>query len=191
MAYIYPEPSHTFGEYLLVPGYSSSECIPTNVSLRTPLVKFKKGEESAINLNIPLVSAIMQSVSDDKMAIALAKEGGIEARVEARGANFSGGQRQRLAIARALIRKPKILILDDSFSALDFATDLLVRSNIAKLEDTPATVIISQRPSAVKDCDSIVVLDDGASAGIGRHDELLASCSVYRETYETQYGGEN
>ena len=121
----------------------------------------------------------------------LAKEGGIEARVEARGANFSGGQRQRLAIARALIRKPKILILDDSFSALDFATDLLVRSNIAKLEDTPATVIISQRPSAVKDCDSIVVLDDGAAAGIGRHDDLLASCAVYRETYETQYGGEN
>ena len=121
----------------------------------------------------------------------LAKEGGIETRVEARGANFSGGQRQRLAIARALIRKPKILILDDSFSALDYATDLLVRSNIAKLEETPATVIISQRPSAVKDCDSIVVLDDGEAAGIGRHDELLASCSVYRETYETQYGGEN
>jgi len=121
----------------------------------------------------------------------LAKEGGIEARVEARGANFSGGQRQRLAIARALIRKPKILILDDSFSALDYATDLLVRSNIAKLEDSPATVIISQRPSAVKDADSIVVLDDGAAAGIGTHDELLATCSVYRETYETQYGGEN
>ncbi len=77
MAYIYPEPSHTFGEYLLVPGYSSYKCVPTNVSLRTPLVKFKKGEESAINLNIPLVSAIMQSVSDDRMAIALAKEGGI------------------------------------------------------------------------------------------------------------------
>ena len=121
----------------------------------------------------------------------LAKEGGIEARVEARGANFSGGQRQRLAIARALIRKPKILILDDSFSALDYATDLLVRSNIAKLAEAPATVIISQRPSAVKDCDSIVVLDDGEAAGIGRHDELLASCAVYRETYETQYGGEN
>jgi len=121
----------------------------------------------------------------------LAKEGGIEARVEARGANFSGGQRQRLAIARALIRKPKILILDDSFSALDYATDLLVRSNIAKLEDSPATVIISQRPSAVKDADSIVVLDDGAAAGIGTHDELLETCSVYRETYETQYGGEN
>ena len=102
MAYIYPEPSHTFGEYLLVPGYSSSECIPTNVSLRTPLVKFKKGEESAINLNIPLVSAIMQSVSDDKMAIALAKEGGIsfiygsqsiedEAAMVARVKNYKAG----------------------------------------------------------------------------------------------------
>ncbi len=121
----------------------------------------------------------------------LAKDGGIDTRVEARGANFSGGQRQRLAIARALIRKPKILILDDSFSALDYATDLLVRTNIARLENTPATVIISQRPSAVKDADSIVVLDDGEAAGIGTHDELLATCSVYRETYETQYGGEN
>ena len=121
----------------------------------------------------------------------LAKEGGIEARVEARGANFSGGQRQRLAIARALIRKPKILILDDSFSALDYSTDLLVRSNIAKLNDTPATVIISQRPSAVKDCESIVVLDDGASAGVGTHGELMEGCAVYRETYATQYGGEN
>ncbi len=78
MAYYFSEPSHTFGEYLLVPGYSSSECVPTNVSLKTPLVKFRKGEEeSAITMNIPLVSAIMQSVSDDKMAIALAKEGGI------------------------------------------------------------------------------------------------------------------
>lgn len=77
MAKIYQEPSHTFSEYLLIPGYSSAECIPSNVSLRTPLCKFKKGEESPITLNIPLVSAIMQSVSDDKMAIALAKEGGI------------------------------------------------------------------------------------------------------------------
>ncbi len=77
MAFIYEEPSHTFGEYLLVPGYSSSKCIPANVSLKTPVVKFKKGEESAISMNIPLVSAIMQSVSDDKMAVALAREGGI------------------------------------------------------------------------------------------------------------------
>ena len=77
MAYYFEEPSHTFGEYLLVPGYTSAECIPANVNLKTPVVKFKKGEESAITMNIPLVSAVMQSVSDDKLAIALAKEGGI------------------------------------------------------------------------------------------------------------------
>lgn len=77
MAYYFEEPSHTFGEYLLVPGYSSAECIPTNVSLKTPLTKFKKGEEPKISMNIPMVSAIMQSVSDDNMAIALAKEGGV------------------------------------------------------------------------------------------------------------------
>lgn len=77
MAYYFEEPSRTFGEYLLVPGYSSAECIPTNVDLKTPLVKFKKGEESAITMNIPMVSAIMQAVSNDTMAIALAKEGGI------------------------------------------------------------------------------------------------------------------
>ena len=77
MAYYFSEPSHTFNEYLLVPGYSSAECIPANVSLRTPIVKYRKGEESALYANIPMVSAIMQAVSDDRMAIALAQEGGI------------------------------------------------------------------------------------------------------------------
>ena len=77
MAHFYSEPSHTFSEYLLVPGYTGPDCIPANVSLKTPLVKFRRGEESDISLNIPLVSAIMQSVSDDKMAVALAKEGGM------------------------------------------------------------------------------------------------------------------
>ena len=77
MAVYISEPSHTFGEYLLIPGYSSTDCIPDNVSLKTPLVKFKRGEQPAISLNIPTVSAIMQSVSDDTMAIALAKEGGL------------------------------------------------------------------------------------------------------------------
>ena len=77
MAFYYSEPSHTFSEYLLVPGYSSSECIPANVSLKTPLVKFRKGEEPALSLNIPLVSAVMQSVSNDTMAVALAREGGV------------------------------------------------------------------------------------------------------------------
>ena len=77
MAFYFKEPSHTFGEYLLVPGYSSDKCIPNNVSLKTPLVKFKKGEEPKISMNIPMTSAIMQAVSNDKMAIALAKEGGV------------------------------------------------------------------------------------------------------------------
>ena len=77
MAYYFEEPSHTFGEYLLVPGYSSADCIPSNVSLRTPIVRFKKGEECPLSMNIPMVSAVMQSVSNDTMAIALAKEGGI------------------------------------------------------------------------------------------------------------------
>ena len=103
MAYYFNEPSHTFGEYLLVPGYSSSKHIPANVSLKTPLVKYRKGqEECPITMNIPLVSAIMQSVSDDKMAIALAKEGGIsfiygsqtiedEAAMVARVKNYKAG----------------------------------------------------------------------------------------------------
>ena len=77
VAFYYEEPSHTFGEYLLVPGYSSEHCVPANVSLRTPLAKYKKGEEPALSLNIPMVSAIMQAVSNDRMAIALAKEGGM------------------------------------------------------------------------------------------------------------------
>ena len=77
MAFFYDEPSHTFSEYLLVPGYSSADCIPSAVSLKTPVVKFRRGEEPSLSLNIPLVSAIMQAVSDDRMAVALAKEGGI------------------------------------------------------------------------------------------------------------------
>ena len=103
MAFYYSEPSHTFSEYLLVPGYTSPECVPTNVSLRTPLVKYRRGqEESPISLNIPMVSAIMQSVSNDTMAIALAKEGGIsfiygsqsvesEAAMVARVKNYKAG----------------------------------------------------------------------------------------------------
>ena len=77
MAYFYEEPSRTFSEYLLIPGYSSAECIPSRVSLKTPLVKYRKGEEPALSINIPMVSAIMQSVSDDRLAVALAQEGGL------------------------------------------------------------------------------------------------------------------
>ncbi|MBR6780519.1 MAG: IMP dehydrogenase, partial [Clostridia bacterium] len=102
MAFYYTEPSHTFSEYLLIPGYTSETCIPANVSLRTPLVKFKKGEKPAISLNIPMTSAIMQSVSNDTLAIALAKEGGMsfiygsqsiedEAAMVARVKNYKAG----------------------------------------------------------------------------------------------------
>ena len=113
-----------------------------------------------------------------------------DAPVEQGGRNFSGGQRQRLTIARALIRKPHVLILDDSFSALDYATDLKLRSNIAASEYRPATFIVTQRPASVMNADKIIVLEDGKPAGIGTHDELLKNCEVYREIYLSQYGSD-
>ena len=103
------------------------------------------------------------------------------------GKNLSGGQKQRLTIARALVRKPEILILDDSASALDYATDLKLRKAIHGMEKTPVVFIVSQRASSLLAADSIIVLDDGNVAGIGTHDELLASCSVYQEIYYSQY----
>ena len=108
------------------------------------------------------------------------------------GKNFSGGQRQRLTIARALIKKPSILILDDSSSALDFATEATLRKNIASLEHDPTVFIVSQRASSVMHADIIVVLDDGHAVGIGTHSELLEKCEIYREVYDTQFskGGE-
>ncbi len=121
-----------------------------------------------------------------------AKEGGLDAPVEQRGRNFSGGQRQRLTIARALVGKPAILILDDSASALDFATDARLRTALRALEPKPTTFIISQRTSSIHAADLILVLDDGRVVGMGRHDELLTSCDVYREIHESQFkGGEN
>ena len=108
------------------------------------------------------------------------------------GKNFSGGQRQRLTVARALVRQPKILILDDSASALDYATESNLRRNIANLDYDPTVFIVSQRASSIMHADLIIVLDDGAPVGIGKHEELLESCEIYREIYETQFstGGE-
>jgi ABC-type multidrug transport system fused ATPase/permease subunit len=108
------------------------------------------------------------------------------------GTNFSGGQRQRLTIARALTRKPKILVLDDSSSALDYATEAALRKNISTLDYSPTTFIISQRASSIMHADLIIVLDDGEAVGIGRHDELLSTCEIYKEIYDTQFseGGE-
>ena len=103
------------------------------------------------------------------------------------GTNFSGGQKQRLTIARALVKKPEILILDDSASALDYLTDKKLREAISEMDNPPTTFIVSQRPSSVLNCDRIIVLDDGRVEGIGTSDELLDSCETYREIYDSQY----
>ena len=113
------------------------------------------------------------------------EKGGLDCAVEQGGKNFSGGQKQRLTIARALVRNPEILILDDSSSALDYATDAALRKNIRALSTT--TFIVSQRASSVREADKILVLDDGKAVGVGTHAELMKSCAVYQEIYFSQY----
>ena len=115
------------------------------------------------------------------------KPGKLDATVAQNGKNFSGGQRQRLTIARALVRNPEILILDDSASALDYATDAKLRAAIRTLEDKTTTFIVSQRASTIRHADKIIVMDDGEIAGMGTHDELLKDCTVYQEIYYSQY----
>lgn len=115
------------------------------------------------------------------------KPGGLDEPVAQGGRNFSGGQRQRLTIARALVRKPEILILDDSASALDFATDAKLRRAIREMEGGPTVFIVSQRASSIRYADTIIVLDDGQAVGIGTHQQLLESCQVYREIFQSQY----
>lgn len=115
------------------------------------------------------------------------KEGQLDAVVEQGGVNFSGGQRQRLAIARALVRKPSVLILDDSASALDYATDAKLRMAIRAMEDPPTTFIVSQRAASVRYADEILVLDDGLLVGKGTHEQLLEDCPVYQEIYYSQF----
>lgn len=115
------------------------------------------------------------------------KDGKLDARVAQNGKNLSGGQRQRLTIARALVRKPEILILDDSASALDYATDAKLRAALRELEGNTTTFIVSQRASTIRHADKIIVLDDGEMAGIGTHDELMKNCEVYKEIYYSQY----
>ncbi len=118
----------------------------------------------------------------------LEKLGGLDAPVEQYGRNLSGGQRQRVTIARALVRRPEILILDDSGSALDYATDSRLRASLSSLDYRPTTFIISQRTSSVMNADLIIVLEDGEVVGAGKHDELYASCPVYREIHDVQFG---
>ncbi len=129
-------------------------------------------------LNLALEAAQAKEITEEK---------GLDAPVEQEGRNLSGGQRQRLTIARALVRRPGILILDDSASALDFATDAALRQALSRLPWKPATVIVSQRTSSIAHADQILVLDDGEAVGLGNHESLLESCPVYREIYDSQF----
>ena len=111
----------------------------------------------------------------------------LDAPVAQGGKNFSGGQRQRLTIARALTRKPEILILDDSTSALDYVTDARLRAELKRRKETMTTFVVSQRTSSIQFADKIVVLEDGRIVGLGTHKYLLENCEVYREIYDSQY----
>ena len=130
---------------------------------------------------------IWQALALAQVQDSIAEKGGLDAAIEQGGRNLSGGQKQRLTIARALVRKPDILILDDSASALDYATDARLRASIRSMEGSPTVFIVSQRASSVLYADQILVLEDGEVAGLGTSDELLSSCPVYREIYETQF----
>ena len=139
------------------------------------------GNEAASDEEL-LAAASLAQASD-----VLAAKGGLDGAVEQFGRNLSGGQRQRLTIARALVRRPEILILDDSASALDFATDAALRKALRSLDYDPTVFLVSQRTSTVRSADQILVLDDGKAVGLGTHDELLRSCPVYREIYDSQF----
>ena len=130
---------------------------------------------------------IWQALELAQAADVVRSKGGLDAPVEQEGRNFSGGQRQRLTIARALVGAPEILILDDSASALDYATDAALRQAIRSLPHEPTVIIVSQRTASIRFADRIVVLDDGEMVGIGTHDELLSTCSVYKEIYDSQF----
>ena len=118
------------------------------------------------------------------------KENGLDYEIEQGGKNLSGGQRQRLTIARAIVGEPEILILDDSSSALDFATDAALRKAIREMDSCPTVFIVSQRASSIQYADKIVVLDDGKAVGLGTHDELLKNCEIYKEIYDSQFSKE-
>ncbi len=130
---------------------------------------------------------IMTAAKTAQAADVIESKGGLDYEIEQGGRNLSGGQRQRFTIARALVKKPEILILDDSASALDFATDAALRKAIREMDSDPTVFIVSQRTSSIQHADKIIVLDDGRIAGIGTHEELLRSCPVYSEIYNSQF----
>lgn len=140
------------------------------------------GKDSATDEEI--LSAIKYAQAED---IVKSKINGLDEIVEQGGKNFSGGQRQRLTIARALVKRPEILILDDSASALDYATDAQLRKSLKELEYKPTVFIVSQRTSSIQHADKIIVLDGGKMVGIGTHEELLKNCEIYNEIHFSQY----
>ena len=143
------------------------------------------GNESATEQDLADALGVAQALD-----VVASKEKGLDEPVGQGGRNFSGGQRQRLTIARALVRKPEILILDDSASALDYATDANLRRAIRQMDNPPTTFIVSQRAASIRFADLILVLDDGLVVGMGTHEELLASCAVYQEIYASQFEAE-
>ena len=130
---------------------------------------------------------IWQALAIAQARTVVEEKGGLDALIEQGGKNLSGGQKQRLTIARALVRRPEILILDDSASALDYATDAALRKSIRGMEGSPTVFIVSQRASSVLYADQILVLEEGRAVGLGTSEALLASCPAYREIYETQF----
>lgn len=171
-------------EYTLAHLRSKIGVVPQKAVLFKGTIRenMKWGRESASDEEIFEALSIAQAKE-----IVEQKEEGLDFFVEQGGKNLSGGQRQRFTIARALVKKPEILILDDSSSALDFATDAALRRAIANMSEKPTLFIVSQRTSAIQNADRIIVLDDGEPAGIGTHEELLKNCEVYREIYESQF----
>ncbi len=174
---------------VLVGGTSVSQC-DLQALRETVAVVLQKSALLAGTVRDNLTLGMKSRVSDEVLIEALKnaeaydfvmQKGGLDAPVAEGGKNFSGGQKQRLCIARALARSPRILILDDATSALDTRTDALVRHAITHMKNAPTLFIVSQRTSAVKDADTVLVLDDGSVSAIGTHDALLASCEVYRE----------
>ena len=144
----------------------------------------KWGDETADD------AALLAAAEAAQAGDVVRSKGGLDAWIEQHGRNLSGGQRQRLTIARALVRRPEILILDDSASALDYATDAALRSALAHLDWQPTVFIVSQRTSSIRHANQILVLEDGRVAGMGTHAELMENCPVYREIHESQFGKE-
>ena len=140
------------------------------------------------NCTVGQVKVLKKSKEEaEKKALYYLEKVGMAPYINAKPKQLSGGQKQRMTIARALVRKPEILILDDSASALDFATDAALRKSIKEMKNQPTVFIVSQRAASIQHADQIIVLDDGAMAGIGTHEELLKDCPIYQEIYYSQF----